>query len=330
MAQPPPPPPPPPPQPQISSLPDYSPDDDWLQLSLRIITASGNTSNTAKFLALYRALPKDVAKDYKALLVSNAATTYNDLVQELTARFQMPDHAKFQTLHTLESIGDRSPKQFLRDLRSKYQAAGGINNANLRYAFALGLPVEFRNLVFAADPNNLTDAAARVDDLWNANKSLTPQFNPYGQPQIMSSLPKPNSRTSVDNNQHSPAHLELENLRLNSALDEATDMIKKLGKRLDDLEASNANTSRSFESFNRRPDQRNQNFKFNRPSQPKCPKPPTAEDPQGLCFYHYSFGSKARKCGKEDCSWPNFKIPMHNCGHGPCPWDRFFLQNSKN
>lgn len=233
---------PPPQQPQIQQLPDYSPDDDWLQLCIRIITASGNNNNTSKFLALYRALPKDVARDFKNLLTSNNPTTYNDLVQELTARFEMPDHTKFQTLHTLETIGDRSPKQFLRDLRNKYQAAGGINNSNLRYAFALGLPLEFRNLVFASDPNNLTDAAARVDDMWNANKSLSPSFNPYASQQIMdSTFSQPISfavspQISSASKTFDVDKIELENLRLNTALEEATDMIKQLRARIDVLE----------------------------------------------------------------------------------------------
>ena len=77
-------------------------------------------------------------------------------MRQLTDRFALPYHAKFQTFHTLERIGDRSPKQFLRDLRSTYKAAGGINNTNLRYAFALGLPQEYTNIVFASNPTQTT------------------------------------------------------------------------------------------------------------------------------------------------------------------------------
>ena len=41
-------------------------------------------------------------------------------------RLAMPDHLKFQAFSQLEAIGDRSPAQYLWDLRRKYQAAGGV------------------------------------------------------------------------------------------------------------------------------------------------------------------------------------------------------------
>ena len=236
MAQPPPPPP-PPVTPSIDTLPTYSPDDEWLQLSLKIITTSGNTGNTARFLALYKALPKEVQRDYKTLLTSNNPNTYNDLVRELTSRFQMPDHTKFQTLHTLEPIGDRSPKQFLRDLQNKYQAAGGISNNNLRYAFALGLPTEFRNVVFSTNPNNLTDAANIVDDMWNATKSLAPAFNPYMTPQVSINTFHPDLQGKTDLKAATTiSNLQAENQRLNTTLEQMTEMMQKLNKRLTDLE----------------------------------------------------------------------------------------------
>ena len=342
----PPPPPPPAVQPTIPPLSPYSPDDEWLQLSIKIINSSGNTNNTSRFLALFRSLPKELQRDYKDLLTSNNATTYNDLVIQLTNRFQMPDHTKFQTLHSLESIGDRSPKQFLRDLRHKYLSAGGINNNMLRYAFAYGLPDEYRNIVFANDPNNLNDVANRVDDMWNTNKALTNSYNPFASTQLginashneISNIAKAN-KSSVNSDR-----LEIENLRLTAALEENNEMMRKLNKRIDDLEIQNSKHNTVHTESNRRYDsyynpkydqnsgsfaarrQPNSNNRYN----DSCPKPPTAENPQGLCFYHACFGYNAKKCNKDDCRWRSFIVPPHDCNLRSCLWDKFMQPSQKN
>ena len=313
----------------IPILPDYSPDDEWLQLSIKIIASSGNTNNSSKFLALFRALPKDIQRDYKTLLTSNNATTYNILVQELTNRLQLPDHAKFQTLHSLESIGDRSPKQFLRDLKHKYQAAGGINNSMLRYAFAYGLPEEYRNVVFANDPNNLNDAADRVDDLWNTNKALNNNFNPFANSQLginsSSNMHTQNKQTvSTD-------RLEIENLRLSSTIEDMSETIKKLNQRLESLELANKTfTNRTNDSYQipqRRSNQTDSNYY--KPINQTCPTIPNAQNPQGLCYYHACFGTKARKC-QDSCKWTTFTVPPHSCNINTCPWSKFIEPIQKN
>ena len=184
-------------------------------------------------------MQRDVQRDYKSSLISNNANTNTDLVKELTDRFQIPDHTKFQTFHTLEAIGDRIQKQFMMDLCSKYQATGGINNSNLRYAFALGLPQEFRNIIFASDLSNLTGAAAKVDDLWNANKCLASAFNPYAAAQLTVDAFKssPQINPSASSNPLSVEMLSTENQGLNSTLEQMKDLMEKLNQRITQLEA---------------------------------------------------------------------------------------------
>lgn len=309
--------------PAIPSLPEYSADDEWLQLSLKIITTSGNTDNTVRFLALYKSLPKDVQRDHKNLLISNGATTYDDLVTALSDRFSMPDHSKFQTLHTLESIGDRSPKQFLRDLKCKYEAAGGINNTNLRFAFALGLPSELRNIVFSCDPNNLTEAAARVDDLYNANKSLTSSFNPYTQNFQVNAVN--NDSSKISSNSSNPV---LETQRLNNNLELMTEMLQNFNSRLTQLETAQNQNQSNYQipqTMIKPPISQQQLYKKS-----NCPALPSSANPMGLCFYHGSFGFKARKCNKDDCNWKNFKIPVHVCKDTPCPWNKYNQTQQEN
>ena len=89
----------------------------------------------------------------------------------------MPDHLKFQALHQLEAIGDRSPTQFLRDLRRKYQAAGEVSLTNLRYALALGLPPDLRKIIFSFETKDFDTAALRVEELYNTNNKLSPSVD---------------------------------------------------------------------------------------------------------------------------------------------------------
>ena len=121
--------------------------------------------NKIKFITLYRHLPCHIQRDYQDLLISDEENTYDELIKLLKKRLAMPDHLKSQALHQLETIGDRSPTQFLRDKRRKYQVAGEASFTNLHYAFALGLPPDFRNVIFSFDTKNLDTAALRVKDI---------------------------------------------------------------------------------------------------------------------------------------------------------------------
>lgn len=309
----------------IPALPEYSADDQWLALATRIIALSGSNNNEAKFLALYKSLPREVQRDYKTLLLSNEDDTYESLVSKLEIKLQMPDHCKFQALHTLEVIGDRSPIQFLQDLRNKYAAAGEINNTNLRFAFALGLPQEYRNIVFTSDINQLDIAATRVNDLWNTNRTLVPSFNPVPQlfqmnnMQLQQNAPKETTST---------VKAEHENMQLRQIIEDMNDTIKKMSSRLEEMELK-SNSTHSTE-------RKVQNSYTNMPAKRKpftprniCPAIPTPQNPHGLCFYHATFGRNARKCAP-NCNWTSFKIPHHHCNQQHCLWEKYKTQNQSS
>lgn len=308
----------------IPALPEFSADKDWLLLSVKIIKNSGNEDNTARFLALFKSLPKTFQNDYSHFLDSNDAK-FDDLVKELTERFQMPEHRKFQTLHTLEFIGDRSPKQFLRDLRRKYQAAGCDNNTYIRYAFALGLPQEYRNIIFSCEPHNLDDVAARVDELYHANKTLTPTFNAFAD----SANSFPASCNAMQGAKVDKiTTLTEENQRLKNALEESNNLLQKLSKRLDNLELQ---TSHNTPAQNYAIPQRRAQYQQHRPyfqhrnNNPpqRCPTPPTQHNPLGLCYFHAVFGVNAKKCNRDSCVWPRITIPAHFCDRSACPWEKY-------
>ena len=159
--------------------------------------------NKIKFITLYCHLPRHIQRYYQDL-ISNEENTYDELIKLLKKRLAMPDHLKFQALHQLEAIGDRSPTQFLRDLRQKYQTAGEVSLTNLRYALALGLPPDLRNVKFSFDTKDLDTTALRVKELYNTTNKLSPSVdNIYSLcNNHVHSLQQPNGNLLVDRDQN--------------------------------------------------------------------------------------------------------------------------------
>ena len=309
----------------ISPLPIFSSDEQWLTLATKIILQAGdNADNTAKFLALYSSLPKDFQNDHQDLLVSDATDTYENLVKVLKQRFTVSAYKKFQDLHTLEAIGDRSPTQFLRDLRHKYTAAGVNSDSNLRYAFTCGLPAEYRNIIFSSD--DLDQAASRVEELWNANKAILPSFHSNAPP-----IYHFDSSSTCQEKKHEDTALskvEKENQRLTQVVSDMSALLQNLNKKIEQLEAQNSSHSSTQKSYH----QMFSNPSKSRNSPPmsnSCPPLPSPQNPHNLCRYHITFGAKARNC-MPGCGFSNLRIPKHSCNKAFCPWNKFIHQTQEN
>ena len=80
----------------IPNLPQFHPDEQWLMLAKKLLQNAGELSNTAKFLALYKSLPRDIQNDCKEMLQSDENNTYDMLCEELNRRFETPAHVKFK------------------------------------------------------------------------------------------------------------------------------------------------------------------------------------------------------------------------------------------
>ena len=304
--------------PRLAFLPEFRAEIEWLTLSTRLISIATPDNNTHFFLTIYRALPTDLQKDYKNLLLSEEINTYEALRTELTNRFTIPDHAKFNALYNLETIGDRSPMQFLRDLRRKFTDADETNLEHLRYAFAMGMTPEYRNVILSQGATHLDETAKMADDMWHINtssKSALPiNATNFHAP---SHFPKPPTTfasvpASNDNNKLCDLILDL------------SAQITTMSSRINQLESqSSRNTGTNYAVAQKQklinPEQRSSNS-----HRRGCPPPPSDTNRFNLCYYHACFGRKARKCN-DPCQWPNVKIPPHQCNQSPCPWDIFNL-----
>lgn len=331
----------------IDALPPFHHDEHWLELSRVIIDASGSPSELNKFLALYKSLPEHIQRDYKNILLSDSGDTkYIELLKELKKRLATPKHAAFDRLYSKEDIGDRSPTQFLRDLKRKFEGTS-ISLDHLQHAFAVGLPIEYRTVVFSSDSSSLTEVAYRVEQLFNANKSMNNKNNSISAYEVKAKNVQKERSTEVTD------ELRLENQRMRSALQEAVENIKSLTSKVDELTRNksfkprNVNkqmsnniattqhqNSNNFQPQNNYQQQNNQNAHYIPPharqndnSQTKfmsnsnnCPPIP---DNIPLCFYHKRFGVHAVKCEPESmCKWTTFTIPQHQCT-GYCIWYKY-------
>lgn len=344
-----------------AKLPTYSPDAEWLTLCCRLIEALGDAPQSTRFLLLYQALPAEVRTDYTAILntVTTAApqdgtpapTPYADLQVQLVARFKKSTAQKFAILRANDTIGDRSPSDFLRYLRRKMVQADVQDPAHLRHSFVQGLPADFQAIVYASGENcNIDEVALRVDDLWHTRHN-TSASSIHAIAHKQQSTDKQNSNElplAVIVTQLTETVAALAGKVQNLTIDKS----KPSHSSADEQRYSNVNTHQERFSNNNRQQQqpwRNNNNQHQRwpknhsnwsrnsqgfswrshdramPSRnafTQCPKTPSPDNTMGLCGYHVNFGNRAIRC-VSPCRWQQFNVPNHDCKSSFCPWKKF-------
>ena len=300
---------------QIPILQDFEPTVLWLKVARQSIGVSAVTDNRIKFLALFRSLPKTLQVEFENLLDSTADDTYDTLCTGLESRFAVPDHVKYKALHEPDPIGDREPVEYLRDLKRKYKAVGFMDLTNLRYVFAKGMPPQYTQMIYSADKRRLEEVAATIKEIWDVNSCQSSYDGQgLGVHQVhYSGDSQAGSAGNVGNVQNADLHALVKQLA-----DQVSDMQMQLaGREHGDppiFTSSNSRNSQIGDNWRRR------SGSFN--SGNSCPPLPSRASPQGLCFYHCSFGVRARKC-EAGCRWRYFKVPQHNCRREDCPWNNY-------
>ena len=305
----------------IPNLPQFHPDEQWLMLAKKLLQNAGELSNTAKFLALYKSLPRDIQNDCKEMLQSDENNTYDMLCEELNRRFETPAHVKFKNMYIIETIGDRSPTQFLKDLRRKHASFGVTDVEHLQFAFAQGLPEQYKPLVFSDIPANLDGIAERIEKLHNINESPVHASNSYPfQVNNHSSMPNcaiANINSKEKNDQNMKDKAMLNEMRQMQLLEDLKETMNKLNKRIDEVESSISSANKQSQTQDEqyyRPyhqrvmnQQKKPNYNYNS-SRPKF-------NPNGYCEYHRVFGHRARNC-MQPCNWRRENTPRKSFNQG--------------
>ena len=281
------------------TLPPFTNSIGWLELSHQLISLSLPEDNKVRFLTLYQALPTELQRDYSHHLFSERSNTYAELKDDITQRITPSQHEKYVALFTQTEMGYRSPIEFLRDLRRKFSDAGHQNIEHLRSAFMMALPEQYRTVVLSHGPDKLDVAAKIIEDAWrvSAHKQLFP-------------LNKIDKHTE-------PANKEL--CETDAQLNLLLTKVEQLSAELNQL--------RSGTDRNNKPQQPERRPYI--PPHLRCPPIPTRTDPQGLCYYHAKFGTKAYRCSLP-CRWRTFSVPKHNCDKSSCLWQQYERGNNLN
>ena len=211
-------------------LPDFFYEEEWVDLCEKIIATNANgVNNNQKFLSIYKALPRDIARENTDLLKSNAATTYTDLIANLRTRFTLPVHEKFDILYRREEIGDRSPKEFMLYLKNKYKRAGhNVTAGDLRQAYASGISPEFQQVFLTFKETELDDAVSALEEIWFAQKTRSHAQSSSGTWKINGPLTNENSTAKVRFATSDVNKFKLENLRMRNELEETKEQLEKL------------------------------------------------------------------------------------------------------
>lgn len=300
------------------TMPAFYPEATWVTLCERIITDAQIAGNATQFLSIYQALPVDIQQEFSSLLKSNAATTYADLLAGLRDRFKLPTSKKFEILYSIEHIGDRNPKHFLRHLRNKFKLANIDDAEQLKFAYARGMPQHYAVVALGTDAARIDEAANKLEDMYifeQANKSQA-VFNQVTASQYHNAA---SLDTSVNNPQIC-TQSSVSDMNIRQLISENTQLKDRLSSLEKEIAKLNVNSKGSYQ--NPRLPQYVPPHKRN--SVVICHSIPSDTDRQGLCYSHLRFGDKAYNC-QGSCSFTNMKSRKHTCT-SPCAWSNFLAR----
>ena len=280
-------------------LPDFFYKEEWVDLCEKIIATNANgASNNQKFLSIYKALPRDIARENTDLIKSNAATAYTDLIANLRTRFTLLAHEKFDILYRREEIGDRSPKEFMFNFKNKYKRAGhNVTAGDLRQAYASGISPEFQQVFLTFRETEFDNAVSALEEIWFAQKTQSHAQSSSGTWKINGPLTNENSTAKVRFATSDVNKFELENLRMRNELEETKEQLEKSKLEVKNISrhsaSSSSNDKSSREASRERARYINSYNNYKKPN--SCSPFPNEDRNYGLCFYHSSFGNQSHK-----------------------------------
>ena len=256
----------------------------WFLQAEAQLGAKNITSETTKFGLVVSLLPGQVASEVRDLLTTPGRTPYTDLKEAILYRIGPSVHQNVRALLSQEDLGDRTPSQLLRRMKS---LLGGPATSNelclLRELFLNRLPPNIRMVLSGSVDIDLDALAERADRMLESAVTLA-------QPAV--------------NAVHTSAN-EIKHL---------TAMVEDLQKQVSHLQMG-ARQSRSWSS--RPPSPRQRGPRSSRQQSPRTPRqqvaysragtsrggsPRRLDEDEGYCFYHARFGRRAYRCSSP-CSF---------------------------
>mgnify|MGYP003530252101 FL=1 len=263
----------------------------WIEFSKALLHFSGiNNKNSICYYILAN-LPSHITLDIADQL--NAIREDKEPLEKLIAILKSKQRInKKQLLDSCLSnyqLGDKVPSDLLRTIKNKLEYVQpnitmSENPELLKEVFLRNLPPDTRRILAATTNTSLEDLAIIADKI-HEDQGAT--INYINRPR--EHIPPP---PHLDTNQLLLKVMETQNqlmLKFNEVLQSNTQALKEIQE-----------STRFREPFRPRPRSNSRNRSYS-------PNPDfqTQKKPQGLCYFHQKFGSRAFKC-TAPCSWkPN-------------------------
>lgn len=243
-------------------VPTFSPDDPeiWFALLEGQFNNFGITDDFIKFNNVITNLDIHHAKTVKDIIVNPPDNNrYNKIKSELIKRLTASHEKKVKQLLTYEELGDRTASQFLRHLLDL--AGPDVPQEFVRTIWTNRLPKNIQTVLTTQPTHSLdqlADLADRIQEITGPGCHVASTSTPVA----VSS-----SKTS------------------NSEIAELRMMVERLESKLDQYTRASRPQNRS------RPQQRQPHSRSGSRSSSNYNRHP-------VCWYHWKYGSKARKCQK--------------------------------
>lgn len=260
----------------------------WFRQLEAVFTLGNVTDDELRYIHLQARIDPTILREVSEFFNKPPETgKYEALKTKITAKFsESRDEQILQLLEGL-TLGDRKPSDLLAELLKL--AGNDVSEAVLRPMFLKKLPGIGEILAGSTEPlPTLGKLADRISTFRNATVTHQPTIAAYS------------TAPSVTN-------LEDDLQRMKSMFTALTEAITKLSNRLTNLEATGL--QRQHSPRRGRPRSPSGNRLQNRDNSTQRSSVPTGV---ALCYYHYTFGTKARKCSKLDDGTP---CQMENSGN---------------
>lgn len=202
----------------------------FIQLEAQFTMARISTDST-KYYQVLTVLDQDVLKIVEDIVEEPPASDkYETLKKNLIQRLSASESAKVSQLLNDVEIGDRSPSQFLRELR--HLANGRVSDEFLKTLWLKRLPVQIQ-LILADNPGSLTQLANSADKIAEVVQV----------PQVFEAAIKPNIAQQITTLAEQVASLTLKLDQLNKTVSRSRShqrpRSKSSARRSPDVDATN-------------------------------------------------------------------------------------------
>jgi hypothetical protein len=257
-------------------IPDFISSDPelWFAMVEGSFASAGVTADSTKFGYVVGALPPKYAVEVKGIIMTPPSDSkYVKIKDELIKRLSASQEEKTRQLLERVEIGNRKPSQFLCHLQNL--ADSSVPETLLKTLWMGRLQKSIQVALAIVNDSKLEKLAVYADNIVDASGPLLPQIAEISRSDTLEAM----------------LNLKISQLTLS--------INQEIATLRNEVAAINTRLSRN-------PDSRPSTYRSRSRSRSR-----TLHGANGLCWYHWCYGSQSRKC-KELCSYNSRNVTGHH------------------